>query len=125
VIPNLVGDLIDRLRHVPPRVIDEDIDLAERRNRPLGQSFQFPAVRHVGRERTTLACDSWPISAAADFRSSCRLEIATFAPASASVCAIACLAPCYHQSQGGAAGKIKECGRHLDIPQLVRFNVEA
>jgi hypothetical protein len=51
VIPNLVGDLIDWLRHVPPRVIDEDIDLAERRNRPLGQSFHFLAMRHVGRER--------------------------------------------------------------------------
>jgi hypothetical protein len=51
VIPNLVGDLIDRLWQVPSRIIDEDIDLAERRNRPFGQPFHFPAVRHVGRER--------------------------------------------------------------------------
>jgi hypothetical protein len=39
-----IGDLIDRLWHVPSRVIDEDIYLPERRNRPLGQPAPRPSI---------------------------------------------------------------------------------
>ena len=126
MIPNLVGNLIDRLWHVPSRVIDEDIDLAERCNRPLGQLFHFHAMRQVGRER-----HNFGVCLLANFGSS-GFQFVLMPTRDRYTCtrfgqrpAMALPSPLLPPVTRAVRLEDQKVWSTLNVPKLVRFNVEA